>query len=237
MRSTLTIFSIGFRVVLRDAIMLVLIPTPFLIGAAFHFLLPWLNHFLAQRFATTIENYYALTDGLMMLLSPILLTMSSAFLLLEESDEGISSYYQITPAGRLHYLMARVGIPSLWGFFCSVLIGLVFGLSAISFLNILAISFIATLFSCAVAMMIVSFATNRVEGLAISKLTGITLIGAFIPWFVTDSWRWIVGILPTFWLGRLTQGTSFGLNLFLGIVTSLFWIAFFTKKFLLKISH
>ena len=237
MRSTLTVFSIGFRIILRDAIMLVLIPAPFLVGIAFRFLLPWLNLILTKRFAFSFENYYALTDSLMILLSPTLLTMSSAFLLLEESDEGISSYYQITPAGRLHYLMARIGIPSLWGFLCSVVIGHMFGLSTLSFLNILAISSIATLFSCAVAMMIVSLAANRVEGLAISKLTGITLIGAFIPWFVTDSWRWFVGILPTFWIGGLSQGAALGLNLFLGIVTSLLWIAFFTKRFLLKINH
>lgn len=237
MRSTLKVFSIGFRVILRDGIMLVLIPAPFLVGIAFRFLLPWLNHFLIQRFAITIENYYPLTDGLMMLLAPTLLTMSSAFLLLEESDEGISSYFQITPAGRLHYLAARIGIPALWGFFCSVVIGIVFVLSELSFSSILAISCIATLFSCAVAMMIVTLAANRVEGLAISKLTGITLIGALIPWFISDSWRWIVGILPTFWIGRLTQGTVLGLNLFLGIVSSLLWIAFFVRRFLRKINH
>lgn len=120
MRSTLTVFSIGFRIILRDAIMLVLIPAPFLVGITFRFLLPWLNLILTQRFAFSFENYYALTDSLMILLSPTLLTMSSAFLLLEESDEGISSYYQITPAGRLHYLMARIGFPSLWGFFAAL---------------------------------------------------------------------------------------------------------------------
>ncbi|MBO0452238.1 hypothetical protein [Candidatus Enterococcus murrayae] len=237
MRSTIKVFSIGFQVILRDAIMLVLIPAPFLVGVTFHYLLPLLNRFLIQHFTFTIERYYALSDGLMMLLAPILLTMSSAFLLLEESDEGISSYFQITPAGRHHYLMARIGIPALWGFFCSIVIGKVFYLSILSLSVIVAFSFVAALFACAIAMLIVAFANNRVEGLALSKLTGITMIGIFVPWFVSDSWRWIAGILPTFWLGELIRGASLGTNLFLGTITSLVWIACFTKRFLQKINH
>lgn len=101
MRATLKVFFIGFRVMLRDPIMLVLIPAPFLVGATFHFFLPIVNQFLVQQFSIAINNYYALTDGLMLLLAPTLLTISSAFLLLEECDEGISGYYQVTPSGRL----------------------------------------------------------------------------------------------------------------------------------------
>lgn len=236
MRSTFKVFSIGFQAMLRDVIMLVLIPAPFLVGIIFYLLLPILNQLLIHQFAISIVNYYALTDGLMILLAPTLLTMSSAFLLLEESDEGISSYYQITPAGRLHYLMARIGIPAFWGLFSSIIIGLVFGLSTLSFPIILAISSIASLFSCAIAMLIVTFANNRVEGLAISKLTGITLIGILIPWFITDSWRWFFVFLPTFWLGVLTRENVVVLPLFLGIGTSLLWIVSFAKRFLQKMN-
>lgn len=236
MRATLKVFLIGFRVMLRDPIMLVLIPAPFLVGVTFHFFLPIVNQFLVQQFSIAINNYYALTDGLMLLLAPTLLTISSAFLLLEECDEGISGYYQITPSGRLHYLMARIGIPALWGFINSILLGIVFTLSSLTFLSLFAISFIASLFSCAVAMMIVAFATNRVEGLAISKLTGITMIGPLIPWFIFDSWRWFLGFLPTYWLGQLTREDLFGVSFLAGVFTSFLWIALFTRKFLTKLS-
>lgn len=236
MRATLKVFLIGFRVMLRDPIMLVLIPAPFLVGVTFHFFLPIVNQFLVQQFSIAIDNYYALSDGIMLLLAPTLLATSSAFLLLEECDEGISSYYQITPSGRLRYLLARIGIPALWGFICSILLGIVFTLSSLTFFSIFAISIIASLFSCAVAMMIVAFAANRVEGLAISKLTGITMIGLLIPWFIFDSWRWFLGFLPTFWLGQLTREDSFGVSFLAGVFTSFLWIALFTRKFLTKLS-
>lgn len=149
MRSTFKVFLIGFRVILRDVIMLVLIPAPFFVGIAFRCLLPITNQLLTQHFSFSITHYYALTDGLM----------------------------------------------------------------------------------------IVAFAANRVEGLALSKLTGITMVSLFIPWFISDSWGWCMSILPTFWLGRMTQETSNDFTLFMGILTSLLWITFFIKRFLRKINR
>jgi fluoroquinolone transport system permease protein len=222
MRQTLKVFSIGMHVVMRDAIMLFLIPAPLLVGITFHYLLPWLNQLLLERFGFSFEEWYPLADGLMIILTPTLLTMSSAFLLLEECDEGLGSYYQITPAKQFHYLMARIGLPALWGFLCA-------------FSVIIACSFLAVLFGSSVAIMIVALASNRVEGLAISKLTGITMLGMFIAGFVSDSWRWLAGILPSFWLGELILEKALWFNLLLGTASSLIWIILFTRKFIKKI--
>lgn len=236
MRQTFNVFSIGMRVVMRDAVMLVLIPAPFLVGITFRLIFPWLNHWLITRINFSIVSFYPLLDSLMILLTPTLLTMSSAFLLLEECDEGIGGYYQITPARQLPYLTARIGLPALWGFLCSILVTVLFGLSGFSLQIIAASAFVAVLFGCGIAMMIVSLAANRVEGLALSKLTGITMVGLIIAWFIPDSWRWFASILPSFWLGELALGKTLGFNLFMGILSGLLWIALFTKKFQHKIS-
>lgn len=236
MRLTLKIFSIGMHVVLRDAIMLFLIPAPLLVGIAFRFLLPWLNQLLLVRSSFSLEPWYPITDGLMIILTPTLLTMSSAFLLLEECDEGLGNYYQITPASHLQYLFARIGIPAIWDFFCAIVITRWFALSDISLLTTISASIIATLFGIAVAMMIVSLASNRVEGLAVSKLTGITLMGLIVAGLVSDSWRWFTSILPSFWVGQLIFEKDLWPTLLLGILVCLFWFILFTKRFIKKIS-
>jgi fluoroquinolone transport system permease protein len=56
MRQTLKVFSIGMHVVMRDAIMLFLIPAPLLVGITFHYLLPWLNQLLLERFGFSFEE-------------------------------------------------------------------------------------------------------------------------------------------------------------------------------------
>lgn len=111
-----------------------------------------------------------------------------------------------------------------------------FALSDISLLTTISASIIATLFGIAVAMMIVSLASNRVEGLAVSKLTGITLMGLIVAGLVSDSWRWFTSILPSFWVGQLIFEKDLWPTLLLGILVCLFWFILFTKRFIKKIS-
>ena len=235
MRQTIKVFSIGMRAVRRDAIMLVLIPAPFFIGALFRILAPLLDGLLVRQFAFSLQPWYPFVDALTAALAPLMPTVSSGFLLLEEWDEHIGSYYNITPAGRFHYLAARVGLPALWGFVCCVVTLLLFGLSAMVLPTVLALSLVAALAGAASAMLIVSLAANRVEGLAVSKLSGIALLGLPVAYFVPDAWRWSCAILPSFWLGELALGKPPLLPLAWGLAASLLWIAFFTKRFLRKI--
>ena len=72
MRQTLKVFSIGMHVVMRDAIMLFLIPAPLLVGITFYYLLPWLNQLLLERFGFSFEEWYPLADGLMIILTVII---------------------------------------------------------------------------------------------------------------------------------------------------------------------
>lgn len=236
MRQTLKVFSIGMRAVLRDAVMLILIPAPFAIGGLFRLLVPFLNGILIEQTGFSITPWYPLVDALMCALAPLMLTVSSGFLLLEECDEGLGSYYAITPAGRGHYLAARIGIPAAWGFVCTVLVLLLFGLSGMPIGTLLAISLVSALAAIGNAMMIVALAANRVEGLAVSKLSGITLLGLLVAFFVPGAFRWGCAFLPSFWLGELAMGKSLWPALAAGVAAGLLWIGFFTRRFAHKIS-
>ena len=235
MRQTVRIFSIGMRVILRDAIMLILIPAPFAIGALFRVLAPLASSLLVEHLGFSLVPWYPLVDALTCALSSLMLTVCSAFLMLEESDEGIGGYYRITPAGRMPYLVARIGVPALWGFACGVLVLWLFGLSALLPGVVFALSFVSALSGAATAMMIVCIAANRVEGLAASKLSGIALLGLLVAWFVPAGGRWLAAVLPSFWLGELAMGKPFWASLMGGAVTSLLWVGAFTGRFLQKI--
>lgn len=235
MRQTLKVFSIGMQAVRRDAVMLVLIFAPFLMGLAFWLLVPLLNTWLAGSTGFSITPWYPLADALLMVLTPTLLTMSSAFLLLEECDEGTGAYFQITPAGRVRYLAARIGIPAVWGFVCSVLVAALFGLSAMPQASIFAGALVGTAAGVAVGLMITALAANRVEGLAVSKLSGIVLLGLVGAWLVPAPWRWACGFLPSFWLGELSRGAPLWPALLAGLFVSALWALFFGRRFLRKL--
>ena len=59
-------------------------------------------------------------------------------------------------------------------------------------------------------MMVVSIAGNRVEGLALSKLMGISFIGLILIWFLPAPYHFLMAFLPSFWIGKiLLDGASF----------------------------
>lgn len=235
MRKTLRLVSIGLQAARRDAVMLVLLPAPFVVGALFRLLLPLLGRLLTAQTGLSLAPWYPLADGLLLALTPVLLTLSSAFLLLEECDEGIGRYFSITPAGRLRYLAARIGFPALWGFASAVLVVLAFGLSALPLSRVLAGALVGALSGVAVALLVVSLAANRVEGLAASKLSGIALLGLLGAWFLPSPGRWLCAFLPSFWLGEVARGAPLLPALLAGIGVSVLWVLLFVRRFLRKV--
>jgi fluoroquinolone transport system permease protein len=235
MQQTFRLFKMGLRQTTKDGMVFVMIPAPFLLGFVIKFGLPFVNQLLEKNLSFSIVPWYSMADAMLVALTPMFLGMVSAFILLEERDEGTGLYYQITPVEGYSYLVARVGFPMLWGFLSSLAAVLLLGISKTPFLDILLAAIISTILGTAIAMMVVSFAENKVEGLAISKLSGIIFIGLFAVWFAPEPYAYFGGILPTYWLGDIMKNGAGILAVSAGLVTGFFWIALFTRRFLRRV--
>ncbi len=203
--TALKLFVIGLRQVLRDGMLFAMLPAPFLMGALFKFGVPPLDAILTRQFHFTLQPWYGFIDALLLYMAPMFLGMVSAFMLLEERDEGIIDFYNISPAGGLPYLTARLGIPMLWAFVCSLLVGTIFTLTNISFIVLIISSLVSTASGILLTLGISHFAKNRVEGLALSKLSGLSLLGLIAVWFVPAPYERIFAFLPSYWLGLLLK--------------------------------
>ena len=230
MRYTMKLFRIGLKQIRKDGMLLVMIPAPILIGMFFKYAIPFLNTILTNRFSFPITDWYGLADGMLTCLTPMFVAMISAFLLLEEREEGISAFYQITPAEGNSYLAARIGLPMIWAFVMTIFVSVVFHISYVTFGVILLASILSSLTGIALAMMVVSLAGNRVEGLALSKLMGISFIGLILIWFIPAPYAYIMAILPSFWIGKMLMD---GVDLFsciFGVLSCFLWIIFFMRR-------
>lgn len=69
--------------------------------------------------------------------------------------------------------------------------------------GLLSSSVISSFTGIFLAMMAVSIAGNRVEGLALSKLMGISFAGLILIWFIPAPYHFIMAFLPSFWIGKL----------------------------------
>ena len=238
---SIKIFTIGFRQVLRDGMLLILIPAPFLMAAALRVMVPLIDGFLQQQMDIAITPWYGVSDGLLITMTPVMTAMISAFLILEERDEGIGIYYNITPAAGYSYLVARLGLPMIWGFISSVLVISLFAFTDFSVLQILISAGIATLQGVIMGMFLVTIASNKVEGLALAKITNIFVMGFIVPWILTSPVRFVFGIFPGFWIGEIYQSPGMVeaatlLRGFGGLLSSIFFIIVLMRLFLRRIT-
>lgn len=235
MKQTFKLFKIGLLQTFRDGMLFALLPAPFLFGLFIKVALPIGDGLLQENLSFSLYPWYALADAMLIALTPVFLGMVSAFIILEERDEGTGLYYEITPVQGYSYLLARIGLPMIWAFLCSVTTALIFGISHTSLLQIISASIISTLVGISITMMTVSFAGNRVEGLAISKLSGLSFLGLLAAWFVPVPYKHLGAILPSFWVGELILNGFRGIEFLIGFLTCLFWIYLFTRRFLQRI--
>lgn len=214
----------------------VLLPAPFLVGLFFKVTIPFVNGIIETKYSFSLSPWYGIADGMLVCLTPMFATMISAFLLLEERGEGIGAFYQITPAEGYSYVTACMGIPMVWAFSAAMLSLFFFNISKLSLITILSSSFISTLAGVSLGMMVVSIADNRVEGLTLSKLMGVSFLGLILIWFIPPPYQYFMSFLPSFWIGKLLlEGTSL-FAVASGILVCILWVMFFTRRFLRRIS-
>lgn len=231
MKQITSILRIGIKQMTRDGMMVLLLVAPFLMGAAFRFGLPYADTLLVTYLDFTLRPWYKLVDAMLMIMTPTLTALTSAFLLLEEKDEGMVLYYRIMPKGRYGYLAARIIIPMVASFGVAVLTLSIFGISDISISQGIFGCFLSALIGGGIAMMIVCIAGNKVEGLAVSKLAGLCLAGLFAVWFAPPKYAVLSAILPSYWLGDLLHRELNIFNVAGGLLCATSWIVFFTRKY------
>ncbi len=125
----------------------------------------------------------------------------TGFLLLEDRDDGPLMAMEITPVGKGGFLTYRVTVTALVGF----AVGLMTARLVFPELTWPLSVFLAVLVgfeSIIVAFILLALASNKVEGLAITKLTN---IGAVVPLIAAlpSPWRYLGGLVPSYWFGEL----------------------------------
>jgi len=232
MRQTIQLFRVGLRQVSKDGLLVMLLPTPLLVGLIFRFGIPLADNILTEKLSFTLLPWYGLADGMLICLTPMFVAIVSAFLMLEERDEGISAFYQITPAAGYPYLTARIGIPVLWAFAATVIVSGFLNISGFGSAVLWAGSLLSVLTGIALSMMVVSIAGNRVEGLALSKMMSVSFLGLILYWFVSEPYSYILAFLPSYWIGKIIMDGASVISFTFGILSCFIWILIFVRRFM-----
>lgn len=220
----------------RDAMLFAACLSPILMGFFFRFAVPFLEAMLTDWFhmPTIISPYYGLIDIFFSMIAPTMFCFVSAMVSLEETDEKTVAYLFVTPLGRTGYLTARFGVPAAGAFFVTGILLPIFKLTPLSLMEIILLAGVGTLQGIIVALLIVTLSSNKLEGMAITKLSSLIIFGAVIPFFIQGNVQYVVSLLPSFWIGKAIL-EKMPLYMLLAVVVSVVWIGLLSRRYLKKI--
>ncbi len=210
---------------------------PLLAACFFRFAIPYIERLLCGYFgkASILAGYYLLFDMFLSLITPYMFCFASAMVMLTEYDENMTNYIAVTPIGKSGYLISRLAFPVAISFLASVVIMLLFTLTVWSFYMIIITCLLTCALSIAVSLFIFIFSHNRVEGMAMAKLSGLIMLGLPMPFFITSNVQYLFSILPSFWIAKLCIDRYY-LFLLPAILITALWVYILFKKFSIKLA-
>ena len=232
MRTILAAFGQFIRAIWRDAMLAACLFAPILMAAVIRFGVPALETVLQNAYGTAhaLAPYYALFDLFVSLMTPLMLCFAGVMVMLEELDDGTAKYLMVTPLRKAGYLVSRIGVLTALSVVYNVLLLMGFSLSAMPLLiNVLA-ALANALVSVSVAMLVAGFAKNKVEGMAITKLSGFFFLGYMGAYFLTPPAAYAAGVLPGYWLALMARDRA-PLWVLPAIAVTCVWIALLYRRF------
>ena len=209
----------------KDRMLLAAGLAPFLAGTAIYFGVPFVERMLTRftGMAGILSPYYGLLTIFFASITPVMCCFIFAMVILEEHDEHIDRYLFVTGLGRSGYFVSRIVIPSLAAFVVTVFLLPLFRLTALSVGTVFLLSLTGTLQGIIVELLIVTLSSNKLEGMAVTKLSTLTIFGAVLPFFVPAPFCYCLSFLSSFWVGMAMLNSVPGYML-LAVLLAGVWI-------------
>lgn len=220
-----------FKQIKSDPMMFAACFTPFVMGALIKFGIP----FLERITDFSLHEYYPIFDLLLSIMAPVLLCFAFAMITLEEIDDKVSRYFSITPLGKSGYLFTRLGVPSIISAIIAFIVLLLFSLEKLSIGMTICLALLGSVQAIIVSLMIITLSGNKLEGMAVTKLAALTLLGIPAPFFIDSYYQFSVGFLPSFWVAKAMQNEAV-LYFSIGLMVALVWYYFLTKRLFRKLA-
>ncbi len=190
------LLTADLRNIRRDTLLRFMLVYPFIIGIVLRYLIPFAEEGLRSTYEI-VPLYPLLIPFFGVVIMPAMAGLVIGLLLLDERDEGTMTALQVTPLPMRTYLGYRMLLPTLWSIVSVFIIVPLMGIGSPDPLSLLAIGAVGSLLAPICALIFITFAANKVQGLALSKAISILMIGPFIGWFVPEPWQYLFGVFPS----------------------------------------
>ena len=224
------------KFVKKDMMLLAAGVSPFLIGLAIRYGIPFIEKELIHftNLPYVLSPYYSLFDILFTAITPVMFCFVSAMVMLEEHDDHIDRYLFVTKLGRKGYFVSRLVIPGVFAFFVTVILFPVFMLSGQGAIEVLFLALAGTLQGIIIALLVVALSSNKLEGMALTKMSSLLMIGAIAPYFIPKPYGYLLFFMPSFWTAMVIVEKGM-IYMAPALAVSAIWIYILWKHFERKI--
>ncbi len=195
MNKNLAIFKSDIKSTRRDPTLLMMLFSPVLIILLLRYGLPALTPFIPA-----LPEYHLAVTVFMGLLGAILPGIVVAFLLLDEKEAGLFTAIRVTPVSISGMLASRMMSLIVLSFISSVAILSMAGLYTFSWIRMLQLALLSGGNVPVFIMLIAFFAHNKIEGMAMLKVTMLVVMIPVLMLFINDKWIYLFSFFPSFWV-------------------------------------
>ena len=207
MNQNIISFKMFIRNIFSDGMLSAIICIPLILAAIYRFVFPLIvQHYPMLK---DFSLYYPILDLFLAIMCPYMICFASVLVVLDETDMKINRYITITPLGKKGYLISRLIIPVLFAAIVSFVLLSFCSVSDMSLWTTFIISILATILSVVAAMIILAYAGNKVEGMALAKVSALVMVGLIIPFVITDSTQYVFSFLPSFWIAKFLISNNY----------------------------
>lgn len=216
MRRIAALLRSDVRNIVRDPILVAVSCVPFIIIALLRFGVPALTNVLRGTF--DLAPYHGLIFSFFLQLTPYMYGLVIGLMLLDERDEHLLTAISVTPLTRSGFLLYRLAMPVGFGLIVSYPMLYLTGLIHVPVGHFTLVALLAAFQAPINAMLLVAFARNKVEGMAVAKAGGVLLMAPLAIAFLDPPTQFTGGIAPTFWVSKALLEAAAGRDAFWWIV-------------------
>lgn len=225
----------------REPLLLYMLVIPPVMVLVLRVGLPPATAYLSDSFGFDLVPYYPMLLSFFFVLQiPLLFGVLVGLLVLDERDDDTLTVLRVTPISMRGYTLYRGGAAVILSFVYVLLTILLSGFVSPSLiLAISAVAVLAGLMAAVFALIVATFASNKVEGLALTKGLSVFMLGPLAAYFVSSDWQVLFGLLPTYWPAKAFwvagEGGNFWPYVLAGLIYSALLLPLLLTRFRKKV--
>ncbi|HSJ68377.1 MAG TPA: hypothetical protein VK921_11900 [Anditalea sp.] len=189
-----TLVRMDIKQIWLDATMRSFIMIPFILIIFVRFFVPYLT----DIYPFVAEYHHLIMMGAA-IQTAVMFGFITSFIILEEKDENVLQVIRILPISSFYFILYRMTFTffiSMLGALATISLG---GLSYPGINSAILLSIQYGLAAPLIALTIITFAQNKIEGMAYFKAINLILLLPLASFFIKGDFRYIFSLIPSYW--------------------------------------